>query len=170
MRSRNVIQIDITNEQSRLPIVEERLRQAVVAVLAGEGRSAATISVAVVDDPTIHELNRRFLAHDYPTDVLSFVLEESDDGLEGEIIVSADTATACAPRYGWSADNELLLYVIHGTLHLVGYDDHEPADIALMRAAEIRYLAQLGLRAGDDSSSRHIGPREPQLLGEGNQP
>ena len=44
--------------------------------------------MAVVDDPTIHELNRRFLAHDYPTDVLSFVLEESAEALEGEIIVS----------------------------------------------------------------------------------
>jgi probable rRNA maturation factor len=168
MRSRNVIQIDITNEQSRLQIPAERLRDAVAAVLAGERRSAATISVAVVDDPTIHQLNRRFLAHDYPTDVLSFVLEDSADGLEGEIIVSADTAMASAPRYNWPADNELLLYVIHGTLHLVGYDDHEPADVALMRAAESRYLAQLGLRADDDSASRCTGPREPQLLGEGN--
>ncbi|HVU88262.1 MAG TPA: rRNA maturation RNase YbeY [Pirellulales bacterium] len=172
MRSRNVIQIDITNEQSRLPIDEQRLRAAVAAVLAGEGRSAATISVAVVDDPTIHELNRRFLAHDYPTDVLSFVLEESTAGLEGEIIVSADTAAASAPRYGWPATDELLLYVIHGTLHLVGYNDHEPADIARMRAAEKRYLAQCGLQAQDDSASSRPdrSGREPQLLGEGNQP
>ncbi len=94
MRSRNVIQIDVTNEQTHLPIDAGRLRAAVAAVLAGEGRDAAVISVAVVDDATIHELNQRFLAHDYPTDVLSFVLEESAAGLEGEIIISADTAVA----------------------------------------------------------------------------
>ena len=71
---------------------------------------ARELSVAVVDDPTIHELNRQFLDHDYPTDVLSFLLERDGDALEGEVVVSADTR---GPRRsnGWPADDELLLYV-----------------------------------------------------------
>ena len=92
--------------------------------------------MAAVDDRTIHQLNRRYLDHDYPTDVLSFVLEEGPGTVEGEIIVSGDTAAASAPGYGWPAQDELLLYVIHGMLHLVGYDDKSPADAARMRQAE----------------------------------
>ena len=82
--------------------------------------------MAVVDDPTIRRLHREYLGEDSPTDVMSFVLERADDYLEGEVVVSAETACAAAPEYGWPAADELLLYVIHGTLHLVGYDDTTP--------------------------------------------
>jgi probable rRNA maturation factor len=142
-----VIEIEITNEQSRLPIDQQRLRAAVEAVMTGQGVTRATISVAVVDDPSIHTLNARYLQHDYPTDVLSFVLDEGDGYVEGEIIVSADTAATSAARFGWTAHDELLLYVIHGALHLTGHDDHEPADIAEMRRQESHYLDAFGLSA-----------------------
>lgn len=122
-----------------------RLAEAVRAVLRGEGVSTAEISVAVVDDPTIHQLNRRYLEHDYPTDVLSFVLGNDDGHLEGEIVVSADTAAANAADYHSTAEAELLLYVIHGTLHLTGYDDHAPADRQKMRNREQHYLEKLGI-------------------------
>jgi probable rRNA maturation factor len=156
-----VIEIDINNEQNRLTVDERRLRAALSAILADAGFARATISLAIVDDPAIHDLNRRFLQHDYPTDVLSFVLEESSAGLDGEIIVSADTATASAPRYGWRPEDELLLYVIHGGLHLVGYDDKSPAAAGLMRDAETRYLARFDLSVG--------AVAQEQLVGKGNQ-
>ncbi len=142
-----MIHIELTNEQSRLSIDEARLRAAVEAVLTGQGVQRATISVAVVDDPAIHVLNARYLQHNYPTDVLSFVLEEGEGFVDGEIIVSADTAAASAARFGWNPTDELLLYVIHGALHLTGHDDHEPDDAALMRTLEARYLAPFGLNA-----------------------
>jgi probable rRNA maturation factor len=116
-------------------------------VLEAEGWQDAEVSLAVVDDPTIHELNRRYLGHDYPTDVLSFLL--SDDGarrLEGEVVVSADTAARSAEQFGWTAGDELLLYVIHGTLHLAGYDDQSPDDLARMRDRERTHLAAFGLQ------------------------
>jgi probable rRNA maturation factor len=106
---------------------------------------SARLSLAVVDDGTIHELNRRFLKHDYPTDVLSFLLERDGDRLEGEVIVSADTAKRVSAEYDWPAADELLLYVIHGTLHLVGHNDTSPSDRAAMRGEERRYLVQFGL-------------------------
>ena len=51
---------------------------------------------------------------------------DDSDGLEGEVIVGAETALRTAPRYGWPPHDELLLYVVHGTLHLVGHDDRTP--------------------------------------------
>jgi probable rRNA maturation factor len=136
--------IAITNEQTR-PIDEQRLRSAVDAVLDEAGLRSATISVAIVDDPTIHRLNRDYLRHDCPTDVLSFVLQRADNALDGEVIVSADTAAAAAKRFGWTMADELLLYVIHGMLHLVGYDDQHPQALAEMRVKERQFLANYGL-------------------------
>ena len=67
-----------------------------------------------MDDRTIQQLNRQYLDHDEPTDVLSFLLEREAERLEGEIVVSRDTAACSAPAYGWTPADELLLYVIHG--------------------------------------------------------
>ena len=110
------------------------------AVCRDAGIAMARISVALVDDPTIAELHRDFLNDPSPTDVLSFVLEQSPGMLEGEVVVSADTALACAPRYRCRPEEELLRYVIHGTLHLVGYDDGTPQKRAAMRPKENEYL------------------------------
>jgi len=140
-----MIAIEIANQQSTLPLDEERLRQAVEMILADAHVAQATISLAVVDDPTIHQLNREYLQHDYATDVLSFLLERDEQSLEGEIIVSADTAAECAAPFGWSAEDELLLYVVHGTLHLVGYDDTRPDLRREMRRRERTCLARFGL-------------------------
>lgn len=153
-----MIQVAVANEQSLLKLDEEQLRAAVMAVLAGEGPAEAAVSVAVVDDPTIHRLNRQYLEHDYPTDVLSFVLDADEDSLDGEIIVSAEMALSQADKFGWSAVEELLLYLIHGTLHLVGYDDLTPEDAAEMRAAEARYLQQLGFPAPPASERDAASP------------
>jgi probable rRNA maturation factor len=138
--------IEVTNQQSRDGVDERRLCDGIRAVLAGEGIERANVSVAILDDPTIHELNNRHLKHDEPTDVLSFVLEQGPGFVEGEIIVSADTAASAAERFGWQLNDELLLYAIHGALHLAGYDDLKPTDKARMREKEQFYLAQFGLR------------------------
>ena len=162
-----MIAIDVTNQQTNLPVDQRPLKRAVRMILDEESIPEARISIAVVDDPTIHELNRRYLNHDQPTDVLSFLLERSARCLEGEVIVSADTALAAAPRFGWSAGDELLLYVIHGTLHLLGCDDERPADRAEMRGRERDCLARFGLQpqyeeaTGEiraDGAQRPLGP------------
>ncbi len=139
------LQIPIANQQASLAIDEAQLRSAVLAVFRDSSYKSGTVSIAVVDDPTIHEINRQYLQHDYPTDVLSFVLEDREPYLEGELVVSTDTAASNALDYDWPAASELLLYVIHGALHLVGYRDKEPADIARMREAELRYLKELAV-------------------------
>jgi probable rRNA maturation factor len=134
----------IADQQSRLAVDHQQLSEAVRSVLRNSELESASVSLAIVDDPTIHELNRRFLDHDWPTDVLSFVLDNKERHLEGEIVISADTTAAAAEEAGWPVEAELLLYVIHGTLHLVGYDDKTPAEAQVMRAAESSYLSQFG--------------------------
>ena len=137
---RHVIVIHITNRQKTLPVDRRRMRQAVRAIVRDAGISEATISIAIVDDPTIAKLHQQFLDDPEPTDVLSFVFERSEQSLEGEVVASADTARTCAPRYRSTPEEELLLYVIHGTLHLVGYDDTTPRQRAVMRKKEMEYL------------------------------
>jgi probable rRNA maturation factor len=138
--------IQFNNDQPTLVVDEARLRQAIEHVLAGAGIGSAEVSVAIVDDPTIHQLNAQFLNHDYPTDVLSFLLERSGNSLDGEIVASADTAIRNAAEYGWSPADDLLLYIIHGALHLVGFDDTTDEAEAAMRQAEAEHLARFGLR------------------------
>jgi len=138
--------VEIANQQELLSLDESRLRDGIRAVLVDEGITNANISVAVVDDATIKEINAQFLQHDWATDVISFVLEQRKGFVEGEIIISAETAAASAGQFGWKADDELLLYAVHGALHLVGYDDQTPATRKTMRERERAYLAQFGLR------------------------
>lgn len=141
-----LITIEVTNQQSRLPIDAKRLELAVHEILLEANISTGEMSLVVVDDPTIHELNRKHLQHDYPTDVLSFCLEESPGRLIGEVIVSADTAIDNAVEYGWEPESELLLYVIHGTLHLVGYRDKGEQETLAIRQAETKHLLLNGVK------------------------
>lgn len=161
---RQAFQVLVANEQATLAIDEPRLIQTVRMVLAESEYATAFVSIAVVDDPTIHELNKKHLQHDYPTDVLSFVLEQTENSVEGELVVSADTAMREASDAGWTAFEELLLYIIHGVLHLIGYDDHAPEDQVEMYAAEAHFLQRIGValptersrwieRSGEGSSS-----------------
>jgi probable rRNA maturation factor len=140
-------EIAICSEQTALPVAAERMREAVVGILDESSIASAEISLAIIDDATIHQINRQYLDHDYATDVLSFVLEQEGDHLVGEIVASAETAQAVSTEYGWNAETELLLYVIHGTLHLVGYEDATEDDRAEMRRLETHHLARLGVTA-----------------------
>lgn len=142
-----MIEIEIADRQSRLAVDRPCLVQAAREILQTHGPASCRVSLAVVDDPAIHQLNRQFLQHDYPTDVLSFLLDRTPELLEGEVVVSADTAATQAARYGWEVADELLLYVVHGVLHLVGFDDQTDAARAAMRAAESTFLERLGRTA-----------------------
>ncbi len=142
-------QIQLANEQSSLHLDEPRLIEAIRSVLEDSDFQSASVSLAMVDDPTMHELNRQYLEHDYPTDVLSFVLEDDGLQLQGQLIVSVDTAIENAAQYGWSPAEEMLLYVVHGALHLIGYDDQLPEQREAMRIAESTHLQKLGIHVSD---------------------
>jgi probable rRNA maturation factor len=142
------IEIEICNRQSLVSLDESALRRAITAVLVANQVGRAAISLAIVGDREIQELNRRFLLHDCPTDVLSFVFDRDKHYVEGEVVASAETAVREARTYGWGWADELILYVIHGTLHLVGYDDHDPQARRRMRKQEAQILSELGWQPG----------------------
>src|SRR5947209_15621969 len=129
-----MLRIKIASPQEAVPIDRARLREVARAVLDGEGVADAAVSLAFVDNPTIHRLNKQFLDHDEPTDVITFPLSgPGAKTLEGEVVVGAEIARARATEFGHDEEHELALYVIHGLLHLCGYDDTTPAAERRMR-------------------------------------
>ncbi len=141
-----MIHVDIANRQRLLRIDRKRLKKAVRLSLQQAGRNEAEVSLAIVNDAIIAELHGQYLDDPTPTDVLSFTLESGPDRLEGEVITSAETAMHAAARYGWSPADELLLYVVHGALHLAGCLDATPRQRTAMRKLERSTLMQFGLR------------------------
>jgi probable rRNA maturation factor len=122
------------------------VRETISKVLEGERIGDAEVSLAFVDNQTIQPLNKRYLQHDEATDVLSFPLSEPNARrLAGELVISAEIAKLQAEEHGHPVQAELALYVIHGLLHLCGYDDKTPAGAAAMRERERYYLEHLGL-------------------------
>ncbi len=152
-----MIDIEIANETD-VPVSHDRLRAAATAVLVREGVTTACISLAVVGGGVIHAINRRFLDHDYPTDVISFRLNEDRSRLEGEVVASMDAAAENARTLGGTIEDELLLYVVHGVLHLLGYDDLDPSPRATMRRRERDILASLGVQAADADDGANVEP------------
>ncbi|HEY1375660.1 MAG TPA: rRNA maturation RNase YbeY [Gemmataceae bacterium] len=138
--------IKIASPQEVVPLDRGRLREIARTVLDGEGIAAASVSLAFVDNATIHRLNKQFLDHDEPTDVLTFPLSgPGSKTLEGEVVIGAEVARAQAAERGHDEQAELALYVIHGVLHLCGYDDTTPPAARRMRERERHYLHLLGL-------------------------
>ena len=135
----------IATPQEILDIDRKRVRDIVQTVLEGEGQPEAEVSLAFVDNATIHTLNKRYLDHDEPTDVLSFPLSDAKaKRLSGELVIGAEVALAQATQRGHDVQAELALYVIHGLLHLCGHDDIEDDKRAAIRERERHYLKQLG--------------------------
>jgi probable rRNA maturation factor len=140
------IEIEISDNQSHLVVDPGFLDGLARRVLTAEGIECASISIALVDDATIRVINRRHLAHDWPTDVVSFVLSEpGDPTLVAELVVSAEMAVGTARDVGVDPKSELALYVVHGLLHLCGLDDQNPDDADVMRRREGEMLSLAGL-------------------------
>lgn len=160
-RAESGFELSLANEQSAHDVDGRRLMDAARRVLAGSRFTSAKISLAIVDDAAIHALNRQYLQHDWPTDVLSFVLDAAGTHLRGEVVLSAETAARTAAEGGWPPADEQLLYVIHGVLHLVGLDDQSQADTRNMRAAEKYYLEECGIELPAGFQQQPTGDERP---------
>ena len=127
--------IHVTNEQRRVPIPAAKVRRLAVQILGKRN-----LSVAFVTNAAIRKINKQFLQHDFATDVISFPLGTD---LVGELVISAEYAVGEARQRGIPVEEELLRYVAHGILHLLGYDDHDPADKARMWKRQERELGRV---------------------------
>jgi probable rRNA maturation factor len=162
--------IEFSNRQKHVRVSAPYVKKVVRVVLAAERVSSARISVALADDATVRRVNRDYLGHDYDTDVLSFLFESGPDAtsalnarrsraplrngtgrrvtnrrIDGEVLISGEMAAHMAKRFGWGPREELTLYLVHGLLHLCGYDDLNRKQRRAMRGREREILETLGI-------------------------
>lgn len=119
-----------------------RVRTLATRVLSDEGVTASYVGIVLSRRGPIHEMNREFLEHDYPTDVLSFPMSEKPESLEGEVYVDLDMAAERAAEFGETFSREAARYVVHGLLHLAGHEDGTEESRGRMRDLENLYLAR----------------------------
>ena len=140
------VQVDVVVDTGvSISVGSAPIEQAVRTAALHRGYSSGSIGVRITNDPTIRQLNAKHLGHDYATDVISFGYEADLPNVEGELVVSIDTAKKQSQEIGWPCSHELILYVVHGVLHICGMDDHQVDDRAAMRAAEETVLQSLGI-------------------------
>ncbi len=130
-------------------VESEALERAALAALSHGGQADRVLELVLVSDEALAELHEQFLSDASPTDVMAFDLGDEDEGPSGEVYVSVDCALRISRARGVSIERELALYVVHGCLHLCGFDDHEELERAEMRAAEREVLTALGYPADD---------------------
>ncbi|PLX75838.1 MAG: rRNA maturation RNase YbeY [Desulfuromonas sp.] len=124
-----MLKIAIENQQRKVRLLKRPLRKAARTILSASGCPEARLSVLIVDDAQIRELNRDYLGKDRPTNVISFAMQEGagagvQPDLLGDVVISAETAARDAAEAGIAVDQEICFLLLHGILHLLGYD-HE---------------------------------------------
>jgi len=145
-----MLKVAITNRQKSLGVDRGLLRR-LARLAAPADWDGATLSLVVVGDEEMAALHEEHLGQPGSTDVISFDLDDPGEGEErtvGEVIVCADRAAAEARRRRRPAGDELALYVVHGVLHVAGFDDHDPVMRRRMRRREREVLAAAGIHQG----------------------
>ncbi len=145
----------ITNEQDKIEIPadwEEKINRVVAICLREEQMpEEAEVDLLFVDNEAIREMNREYRDKDSATDVLSFPMYEPDEEIDdedeilfGDIVISLERAQEQCEEYGHSLEREVMYLLVHGLLHLSGYDHMEEEEKKVMRAQEEKLLAQIG--------------------------
>lgn len=138
------VESEVDHEFSR-----DLLEKAALSVLEFSGVQNADLSIVLVDDDRIQGLNRDFLDHDAPTDVLSFPADEPDPetgrSYLGDVVISLPRAVEQALQRHHSTDAEMQLLVVHGVLHLLGHDHSEETEKERMWDAQAHILEKLDL-------------------------
>ncbi len=124
----------LVSDRQPAPVDAPALARLAAEVLAAEGRGGEELSLSFVDEAEIADLHQRYMGEEGPTDVLSFPLDE--DGLLGDVVVCPAVAARANPD---APEAELRLLVVHGVLHLLGYDHEEDGERAEMWARQERY-------------------------------
>ena len=120
-----MIKIEVANMQDELKVNPSHIKRVVKGVLKSEKVDNAEVSVALVDNERMAEINGRYRKRNHPTDVLAFPLEKDFDGkgtLLADIIASCEMANERARELSISPQTEIMFYIVHGLLHILGYD------------------------------------------------
>lgn len=109
-------------------------------VAESEVYTLGSVSVIFCSDNYILDINQRFLQHDYFTDIITFDYSEGSK-ISGDLFISVDSVKENSIEYGTDFEDELHRVIVHGILHLIGYDDHTDEDVRIMRSKENYYLS-----------------------------
>src|SRR3989338_8271115 len=157
--------VTLTNAQRTIPVnLPELNRLARRAVRSLRIRQRGAMEITFIDERRIRRLNRQFLSHDRPTDVLSFRYDADalPERVVGEILIAPQQARRYARAHGLSYREELSRYVVHGLLHWLGHEDRTPAEQQQMRLRENRLLSRcLPGHGNGKTAARAPGPRPP---------
>ena len=138
--------IDVADQFAKLAVDVPVVQRVIERTLQMSGCQRADIDVTLVGDAHIRELNESYLQHAGPTDCITFDLSDGgSDNIEGQIVISCETAVREAAVRGHDAVSEVLLYAVHGTLHLLGWDDDTPAEAERMHEFEDKVLSECGV-------------------------
>lgn len=111
--------------------------------IVNEGLTTGDISVVFCSDASLLEINRKYLNHDYYTDIITFDYDDKERGIvSGDLFISVDTVADNAAQYGVAPREEMQRVIIHGVLHLCGYGDKSDPEARIMREKENFYLAR----------------------------
>lgn len=142
-----LLRVRATNLNRKRKVDLPGVKKAAIRVLKSFRIPRAEIGITFVTDRKIKALNKKYLKRERFTDVISFLLEGGrvfeNKALIGDIYISSDRASGNAKRFGESIPRELLLYVIHGVLHLLGKLDEGPKERAEMQRLEKKFLDSL---------------------------
>lgn len=128
-------------EDTAFAFKEKRLTSRWLKFVAqSEAKRLGDIAIIFCSDNYILDVNIKYLQHDYYTDIITFDYCEGDK-LSGDLFISIDSVRENASFYSSSFPDELNRVIVHGLLHLIGYDDHSEEDIAVMRSKENYYLS-----------------------------
>ncbi len=137
----NPLSFEIFNQtDENIPFSGDQLRRLIALVQEYEKRNFLHVEVVFVDDSDILEMNRRYLGHDYVTDIITFPYHENDDPVEGTLFCCAPQIRRQSEELDVAFDTEVLRIVIHGLLHLVGYDDETDSQRSHMHSLENKYI------------------------------
>ena len=136
------MEIIIKNLQNKLPLYPARIKKLISEILIGEkAKVCGCINICLVNNAMIKKFNLKFLQNGSSTDVLAFNLSgKNKKVLLADIIISTETAIAQARKFKTTPDYELMLYVAHGLLHILGYNDNNKLETKLMRQKEAAYV------------------------------
>lgn len=137
------MKIGIKNLQKKLTIKPKKIKELILNILKAEKKGGSGyINICFADDALIKKFNARFLKTNSSTDVLAFNLNDAKIGkiLLADIMISTDTAVNNARKFKTEPGYELMLYVTHGVLHILGYDDRDKAQKKQMRKKELEYV------------------------------
>jgi rRNA maturation RNase YbeY len=118
----------------------KKTRKIINKILQNENTALSFLNLVFCDNKTIREYNNKFLSHDYDTDIITFFDYDETNIMYGELLISVEQIKKNAKDYKTTFDKELKRVIIHGVLHLCGYNDKRKTDVKKMRERENYYL------------------------------